>query len=84
MNTSKSQEVNDRLGCITLLCGVDKSHASWDTNRNFPNSRGYRPHIICVKEKKQSLLFFPKFFATQKTFLNPNINRNKLGCLTGS
>ena len=28
--------------------------------------------IICVKEKKQSLLFFPKFFATQKTFLNAN------------
>lgn len=31
--------------------------------------------IICVKEKKQSLLFFPKFFATQKTFLNANIQR---------
>ena len=29
--------------------------------------------LICVKEKKQSLLFFPKFFATQKTFLNANI-----------
>jgi len=36
---------------------------------------------ICVKEKKQSLLFFPKFFATQKTFLNANIMFNKLKML---
>jgi len=37
--------------------------------------------IICVKEKKQSLLFFPKFFATQKTFLNANIKSNLNGGL---
>ena len=37
--------------------------------------------LICVKEKKQSLLFFPKFFATQKTFLNANIMFNKLKML---
>ena len=36
-------------------------------------SQNLELHIICVKEKKQSLLFFPKFFATQKTFLNANI-----------
>ena len=36
--------------------------------------------IICVKEKKQSLLFFPKFFATQKTFLNANIISNLKKC----
>ena len=43
--------------------------------------------IICIKEKKQSLLFFPKFFATQKTFLNANIHRLRpnfeIGSLVG-
>ena len=72
MNTSKSQEVNDRLGCITLLCGVDKSHASWDTNRNFSNSRGYRPHIICVKEDLRSKS--PN--SLTRTFLNSYIKLN--------
>ena len=33
--------------------------------------------IICVKEKKQSLLFFPKFQQVG-TFLNANIQRNKI------
>jgi len=32
------------------------------------------PRLICVKEKKQSLLFFPKFFLSEKTFLNANLN----------
>jgi len=35
--------------------------------------------IICVKEKKQSLLFFPKFFPTEKTFLNAVIKSNLNG-----
>jgi len=30
--------------------------------------------IICVKEKKQSLLFFPKFFATQKHLITLILN----------
>jgi len=37
-------------------------------NHFFPSGS-----LICVKEKKQQRLFFPKFFATQKTFLNANI-----------
>ena len=37
--------------------------------------------LICVKEKKQSLLFFPKFFPSEKTFLNANIKLNKIGDL---
>ena len=47
------------------------------SNRKTPNFATQlflrKRDLICVKEKKQSLLFFPKFFATQKTFLNANI-----------
>ena len=39
--------------------------------------------IICVKEKKQYSLFFPKFFPTEKTFLNANIKLNSIPNLLG-
>jgi hypothetical protein len=58
------------------------------SNRKTPNFATQlfsdeKRDLICVKEKKQSLLFFPKFFATQKTFLNANIKLNSGGCLAG-
>lgn len=39
--------------------------------------------IICVKEKKQQRLFFPKFFPTEKTFLNSDIKLNSVQNILG-
>jgi len=73
MNTSQSQEVNDRIGCITLLCGVNKSHTSWDTNRKFWNFLEYQ------LRGSQNRCFALPNFSYRKTELNSNIMPNSCG-----
>jgi len=70
MNASQYQEVNDRFGCITLLCGVKKSHTSWDTNRKFWNFLEYK------LRGSQNRCFALPNFSFGKTTLNNNIKRN--------
>jgi len=70
--TVKRGIVPEKL-CLEILQSCEQLIA---TPSDSPSASANAEDLICVKEKKQSLLFFPKFFATQKTFLNANIKLN--------
>ena len=89
---SLSYLARDGLGDTFLLSFQNNQINLWSgamlimSNRKTPNFATQlfsdeKRDLICVKEFAKYSFCSPKFFATQKTFLNANIKKNKFNRL---